>query len=261
MVVKAFNPLPNPLRARLSWRTMFPYDPALLAALQIVPQTVPDVVQILEAIQAACADGDGLKWFNGLYLQVTQAVRERVNSAGFSNPAWIAALDVEFAGFYFAAIASSLADRPTPGCWQAVFDQRSQPAIARIQFALAGMNAHINHDLPQAVVATCRNTGISPQHDDTHYNDFTALNSTLDSLIEAAKVELNVRLLGDALPPMSKLEDTLAAWSMCAARESAWNNAELLAHLAAAPEISATFIDMLDGLTTVAGKALLVPVV
>jgi hypothetical protein len=238
---------------------MFPYDPALLAAVQTAPKTVADVVQIFETIQAACADGDGLKWFNGLYLQVTQAVQKRVGSAGFADPDWMAALDVEFAGFYFAAIASSLEGRPTPGCWQAIFSQRDLTAIARIQFALAGMNAHINHDLPQAVVATCRGTGISPQHGTAQYNDFTALNTTLDSLIETAKVELNVRLLGDALPPVTHLEDTLAAWSVSAAREAAWNNAELLWHLADAPPISSAFLGTLDGLTALASKTLLVP--
>jgi hypothetical protein len=239
---------------------MFPYNPALLAAVKTAPLTINGVIQILETIQAVCADGDGLKWFNGLYLQVTQAVQERVDSGGFANSAWMAALDVEFAGFYFAAIASSLAGKPTPGCWQAVFAQRNQPAIARIQFAFAGMNAHINHDLPQAVVATCRSTGVLPQHGTTHYNDFTALNTTLDSLIDAAKVELNVRLLGDALPPVTRLEDTLAAWSVSAAREAAWNNAELLWHLADAPPITAAFLDTLDGLTALASKTLLVPV-
>ena len=63
-----------------------------------------------------------------------------------------------------------------------------------------------------------------------------------------------------ALPPMSRLEDTLAAWDVAAAREAAWNNAELLAHLGDAPVVSGTFLDTLDGLTAVASKALLVPV-
>src|ERR1035438_1001287 len=239
---------------------MFPYDPTLLAALRATPHSVPDVVQMLETIQATCADGDGLKWFNGLYLKVTQAVQTRVNGSGFANPAWIATLDVEFAGFYFDAIRSSLSGAPTPGCWQAIFAQRNQPAIARIQFAMAGMNAHINHDLPQAVMALCQATSIPPQHATSQYNDFTALNTTLDSLIEAAKTELHVRLLGDALPPVTHLEDTLAAWSMSAARESAWNNAELLWHLADAPPISSAFLGTLDGLTALASKTLLVPV-
>jgi hypothetical protein len=240
---------------------MFPYDPTLLAAVQTTPQSIADVIQILEAVEATCADGGGLKWFNWLYLRVTQAVGARVNSSDFANPAWIAALDVQFARFYFAAVASSLSGTSTPGCWQALFAQRNQPAIARIQFALAGMNAHINHDLPQAVVATCRATGISPQHGTTQYNDYTALDTTLDSLIEFAKTALHVRLLGDALPPVSTLDNTLAAWSVAAAREAAWSNAELLWHLAAdAPPLASTLLDTLDGLTALASKTLLVPV-
>ena len=38
---------------------------------------------------------------------------------------------------------------------------RNQNKIARIQFALAGMDAHINHDLSLAIVATCRATKLS----------------------------------------------------------------------------------------------------
>ena len=42
-----------------------------------------------------------------------------------------------------------------PTAWQPLFERRADPGIEPIQFALAGMNAHINHDLPLAVVATC----------------------------------------------------------------------------------------------------------
>ena len=243
--------------------SMFPYDPILVAAVQTTPQSIADVVQILDTIEAACADGDGLKWFNGLYLQVTQAVEARGNAAEFVNPAWVAALDVRFARFYFAAIQSALSggsQGKASGCWQAVFDQRNQTAIARIQFAMAGMNAHINHDLPQAVLDICQTTAVPPQHGTAPYDDFTALNTTLDSLIEAAKTALDVRLLGDALPAASRLEDTLAAWSLADAREAAWNNAELLWHLADAPLAASALLDSLDGLTAVASKTILVPV-
>ena len=242
---------------------MFPYDPTLLAAVETIPETIPGVVRILQAIDAACADGDGLKWFNRLYLQVTQAVEARVNSGGFANSSWMAALDVRFARFYLDALRSSLSggsEGNAPGCWQAVFDQRNQTAVARIQFALAGMNAHINHDLPQAVLAVCQATATPPQHATPQYNDFTALNSTLGSLTEAAKVELNVRLLGEVLPPVSNLENTLASWSLSAAREAAWNNAELLWHLSDEPILSSAFLGTLDGLTAVASKTLLVPI-
>lgn len=237
---------------------MFPYDPALLAAVQSNPQSIPDVVQILQAMESTCIDGDGLKWFNWLYLQVTQAVEARVDSGGFANPAWMAALDVRFARFYFAAVQSALSGGSAPGCWQALFDRRDQSPIARIQFALAGMNAHINHDLPLAVVATCKSTNTAPQHGTAQYNDYTAIDGTLDGLIDTAKQELNVRLLGDPLPAVSHLEDLVAAWDLGAAREMAWNNAEgLWQDSVLAAKIR---MDTLDGLTTVIGKALLVPV-
>jgi hypothetical protein len=87
---------------------MFPYDSALLAAVERTPQTIAEVVRMLGAIQAICEDGDGLKWFNGLYIEVTQAVQARVEPAGFGDPAWMAALDVYFAGFYFAAVQRAL---------------------------------------------------------------------------------------------------------------------------------------------------------
>ena len=239
---------------------MFPYDSTLLTAAQSVPAAVSDVLLVMQTIEATCVDGDGLKWFNWLYLQVTEAVEARIVARGFNDPSWLAELDVQFARLYFAALASSLSGQPTPRCWQALFGSRNQAQTARIQFAMAGINAHINHDLAEALVATCAATGTTPDHGGVLYTDYTALNTTLDSLIESAKQTLHVRLLGDALPPAAQLENTLAAWSVSAARESAWRNAEILWHLRAQPDLSSAFLDSLDGLTTVAGKALLVPV-
>src|SRR5580658_1474045 len=143
---------------------MFSYDPTLLAAVQTSPQSVDDVIRTMESIAATCIDGDGLKWFNWLYLQVTQAVKSRLAAGGLNNSAWLAELDVQFARLYFGAVESALSGQPTPGCWQALFQRRNQASIARIQFALAGINAHINHDLPLAIVATCQATSTTPRH-------------------------------------------------------------------------------------------------
>ena len=239
---------------------MFPYDPALLAAVQTTPQSINDVLRILQTIDNTCADADGLKWFNWLYLQVTEAVQTRVSSGGFTDPPWLAQLDVQFAPLYFSALKSWLSGQPTSTCWQVVFNSRNQTVIARIQFALAGINAHINHDLAEAIVATCQVTGTTPDRGGAHYNDYTAVNSTLDALIDSAKRTLNVRLPGNALPPISHLEDTIAAWNVSAARESAWQNAQHLWQLRALPLLATGFTDTLDGFTTVIGKTLLVPV-
>ena len=226
---------------------MFTYDLALLASVQAIPQSIPDVLQALGTIDTTCADDDGLKWFNWLYLQVTQAVEARVAAGGFADPVWLAQLDVQFASLYLSALQAGLAGSRTPGCWRIVLDARSQRSIARIQYAMAGINAHINHDLPAAIVATCLVTNTAPDWGGTNYWDYTALNSTLDSLINAAKATLMVRLPGDALPPVSHLEDTIAAWNVSAARESAWRSAEHLWQLRAVPALASSYLDMLDG--------------
>lgn len=240
--------------------SVFPYDSSLLAAVQAQPKTIDDVLSTMQSMEALFAPDDGLFWFHQLYFQVTQAVKARVAGGGFSNPAWLAALDVQFAGFYFGALEKWLSSQTTPDCWQALFARRNQAAVARIQFALAGVNAHINHDLPMALVATCQPVGLTPAHDSPLYADYTAVNSTLDTLIETAKRELMVRLLGDPLPPVSHLEDMVAAWSVAAARETAWTNAEVLWSLRGAPLLAGRYLDGLDGITALAGKTLLAAV-
>jgi hypothetical protein len=237
---------------------MFSYDAAILAALQNEPQTIPDVMQAMQTIDRLCVDEDGLKWFNGLYLGVTQAVESRVNAGGFTDSTWLAQLDVQFAGLYFGALRCSLSNQPCPSCWAAMFSARDKLQIARIQFALAGMNAHINHDLCQAVDLTCKATNTVPQHGTSQYNDYTSINPVLDGLIDQAKETLGVRLAGDALPAVSHLENLIAAWDLGAARENAWLNAEQLWNLP--PLLRTGLMDTIDGFTTVIGKGLLVPV-
>jgi hypothetical protein len=205
---------------------MFPYDPAIVAAVQNAPQTIADVLRALHTIDGICENTDGLKWFNGLYLSVTEAVENRVNAGGFADAEWLAQLDVQFARLYCSTVQAALTGGPCPGCWAAVFAVRNDVRIARIQFALAGMNAHINHDLCLAIVATCKATNTVPQHGTAQYNDYTSVNQTLDGLIDQAKQTLHVRLPGDPLPAVSHLEDLIAAWDVGAARENAWLNAE-----------------------------------
>ncbi|HZS55019.1 MAG TPA: DUF5995 family protein [Bryobacteraceae bacterium] len=237
---------------------MFPYDDAISTAVRHPSQSISDVLQTMRIVDNACVATDGLKWFNWLYFRVTQAVEERINSGGFTDPQWLSLLDVQFANFYFNALKTALAGSPAPGCWQALFSVRRDANITRLQFALAGMNAHINHDLCQAIVSTCRATHMTPQHGTAQYNDYTMLNSTLDSLIDTAKQTLDVRLPGTQLPPISHLQDLAAGWDISAAREKAWINAEALWNLP--PALALSLLDSINGFTAVISKSLLVPV-
>src|ERR1035437_6890261 len=103
-----------------SGNSMFAYDDQLLAAVQAAPQSVDDVIRTMQAIDAICSDGDGLKWFNWLYLGVTRAVGARVAAGGFHDPAWMAALDVQFAELYFGALGSAFSGGGAPGSWAGV---------------------------------------------------------------------------------------------------------------------------------------------
>jgi hypothetical protein len=164
---------------------MFPYDPVLLAAVQVAPQNIADMFKTMQTIDATCVDEDGLKWFNWLYMAVTEAIENKVAGGGFNDPAWLSELDVLFAGLYFDAVAGELSGGSCPECWKAMLSVRDQLKIARIQFAFAGMNAHINHDLPMAIVSTCLATNTIPQHG-THNITITP-RSILRSMLSSTK--------------------------------------------------------------------------
>ena len=231
----------------------------ILAAVRTTPRAISDVIQALETIDGTCVDGDGLKWFNRLYLQVTRAVQDRVASGGFRNPAFLRELDVQFAKLYFDALVATFRGDACPACWAAPLSVRGDTRIARIQFALAGVNAHINHDLPEALVTTMRAIGVVPTVGSPEHQDYTAVDSVLTPLIDQARQTFHVRLLGDPLPIIPQLENTLAAWGLVAARAKAWNNGEVLFYLPGTPPLAPKFLDSLDGIASFAGRALLVP--
>jgi hypothetical protein len=229
----------------------FPYDDQLAGLVANDATSIDDVVKILQAVDALL-DGtkDGLKWFNTLYLQVTLKVRE-------SEPTkFIADLDFKFANLYLTALRGWLAGGGLPESWRIMFEQRANARLARIQFALAGVNAHINRDLAVAVVKTCQ-----PRHGSEEYREYTDINVILDSLIEQAKRELMVTLPGDTLPGADKVELLVGAWGVAAARETAWVHAEILAAIEGDAGLAARFVDGLDGTAALAGKALLLVMV
>jgi hypothetical protein len=206
----------------------------------------------MQALLAPLAQADGVACFARLYLAVTEGVAVRVGGLAFDDPAFLARLDVRFADLFFAAV-----ERPPPA-WAPLFESRQRKGVEPLQFALAGMNAHINHDLCLAINSTSKIAGTVPQHGTVQYFDYTSINPVLDGLIEQAKQTLNVRLPGDSLPPVSHLEDLIAAWNVCAARENAWRNAEHLWNLPAM--LASGLIGTIDGFSTVIGKALPVPI-
>jgi Family of unknown function (DUF5995) len=234
-----------------------PEDQPLYAAVTASPPTtIAGVIAVMQQIDAVLPDSDGLKWFNRLYLAVTREVDLHPPAGGWQDPTWLLGLDVIFAGFYFNAVASYLnADPATPSSWRALLDQRRTPGIDRIQFALGGMNAHINHDLALALLATDAQQHVIPNATSPQHADYEAVNALLKTVMPSALATLAIDPLGDLAQDTGKIGRLLAFWDLCKARDLAWDFATHLHMLHGLPRTVALRVQ--DQMTGVLGRAIL----
>jgi len=97
------------------------------------------------------ADGDQRRYFHATYQRTTIAVAEQIKRGGFADPGWVERWDVAFADLYLDALETTLAGQRPSRPWDIAF---SAPAgLPPLRHVLLGMNAHINYDLPQALLA------------------------------------------------------------------------------------------------------------
>jgi hypothetical protein len=222
--------------------------------------SINDVVEIMTLLDRELPETDGVWSFNRLYLRVTLAVRGAVTSTTFADPAFLETLDVVFANQYFEAVSAGDADPGgAPSAWRPLFESRNQSGLHPIQFALAGMNAHINRDLPAGIVAAYLASGGSPDVAGPRRDDFNKVNDLLAAVEAEVKVEFATGLVAIVDAAGGELDDTVAMWNVRAAREAAWTNAEVLWALRATPPLRDRFFMRLDRFTGFAGRGLLVP--
>jgi hypothetical protein len=95
---------------------------------------------------------DPARHFLATYLRTTQAVADAVDDGRFEDPAWVEWWDVVFAELYLDAYDAFRADPASaPRPWRIAFSAAADaPPVLHV---LLGMNAHINYDLPQALIA------------------------------------------------------------------------------------------------------------
>ncbi|KAA6464903.1 hypothetical protein DYQ86_02810 [Acidobacteria bacterium AB60] len=220
--------------------------------------TIADVITTMEAIDQLLPDNDGLKWFNRLYLMVTRQVDTNPPAGAWQDPTWLLHLDVVFAGLYFRAIRQYLAqDTATPTAWSVLLEARHLPGIERIQFALAGMNAHINRDLAVALVQTNLDLARDPQEDGPEHTDYLAINDLLDAVMPQALEMLSAGPLGEAAEDSGKVGRLLSSFDIRAARDAAWDFAGVLCDLDGFARDAA--LSAQDVSTGALGRALLTP--
>ncbi|MFD5420736.1 DUF5995 family protein [Streptomyces sp. NPDC127069] len=193
---------------------------------------------------------DGVAVFNRVYLTVTQTLHERIGHGGFPEPRRAEALSVRFAERYLTAVESERA----PACWRPLLQYRRHPGVRPLQHALAGINAHIGHDLALAVVSTCRALDCSPAALEA---DFHQVGDTLVSLEERIREDL---MPGpDLLEIADPLTHLLGSWSLERARAGAWAAARLLWTLRRSPDLAEEFEESLDAGVGLVGRCLLTP--
>lgn len=225
------------------------------------PTTIVDVVERLRAIDDMLPVGDGVGWFAKLYLEVTKDVGSAVVPGGFRDATFLAQLDVAFASLFFDALRLSARDpSETPRAWAPLIEARRERDIAPIQFALAGMNAHINRDLPAAIVSACEQAGLDLENAAPEYADFVRVNSLLEATEARVKVWFATGFVGIVDVALGDVDDRIAMWNVGRAREAAWVQAQTLWALRSLPELQTQFLATLDHVVGFAGRGLLVPV-
>jgi hypothetical protein len=216
----------------------------------------------MREIDAEWSPGDGAAVFNRVYLAVTERIAEIVagsasHPAIFRDSPAMVELDVRFANLWLTAYDAEAAGRRLPPAWRPLFEA-SRGERLPIQYALAGMNSHIEHDLPIAVVATCRALGLEPEDIHADYEAVNDLLAQVESSIRRSFLDDVGREVDDRVGPVVHL---VSAWNIDKARDLSWITVETLWALRRLSFVRGRFLDSLSHTVGMTSRALLTPVV
>ena len=165
-------------------RGWHPMGDAMGGCLERTPRTIGDVIDTLCNVQSILDDlppsraANRVGAFNDLYLTITRRVDGALTTDGpgrAEDPEFLELLDIEFAKRYFHALLLWNADdEATPDVWEVLFKRAGDGGMTQLVAAMLGVNAHINHDLSLALVATWNETGAP--HDATKHPDYLLVN-------------------------------------------------------------------------------------
>jgi hypothetical protein len=231
----------------------------LQAGMTITGPSVEAVIARLRGIDRELPGSDGAAVFNHVYLTVTEEVAAGLARARvFRDPVFMAHLDTTFAGLWLEAYDASRHD--VPKAWAALFERRHDRSVLPIQFALAGMNSHIAHDLPVAVVRTCRDLGASP-HDARVRDDYEKVND----LLAACEAKIRRSFLTEAAQAaeahIGAVAHLISSWKIDKARDAAWVNVEALWSMRTLGALADRYRESLARTVGMTSRCLLTPLV
>ncbi|HET8621002.1 MAG TPA: DUF5995 family protein, partial [Acidimicrobiales bacterium] len=178
-----------------------------------------------ELLDVALRADDASGYFAALYVRVTSDIARCVRDRCFEDGERMERLADAFAGYYLRARRG---EGPVPRCWQATWDVAGDPDLLIVQHLLLGANAHVNHDLTQAVVDVAADHGGLAAVED----DFAVVNDVLAASFTGVIRDLDrvSRWAGEAAALGG---GRLFNFSMRWARSTAWETAGRLYPLAA----------------------------
>lgn len=224
------------------------------SAIAAVAETMQERLDAMPPGRAAQRD------FLGTYRRTTLAVGEAVDRGVFEDPAWVDEWDVAFAGLYLAALDADLAGDAPPRPWRLAFGAReSLPSLIHV---LLGVNAHVNYDLPQALLAVIPDEGFAdPALLDLRRRDHERIDGILSTRVAAEDGELAARsarrLLDRVLAPLNR---RASRRFLRESRQKVWHNAiELQRARLAGPDAYAARLAELEVLAAAKIADLLAP--
>jgi hypothetical protein len=192
-------------------------------------RSIEEVVARLERVLDGLPESDANRWFASTYLRTTLAVGKAIRSGRFADSAWVERLDVVFADMYLDAVEAHRAGERPSQPWSVAFEAAAQsPDLPPLRHVLLGINAHINYDLPQALLAVMSDDDFDdPLVLAVRKRDHEMIDSILSSRVAAEEIELGaatggVTTLDRLLRPLNR---SASRRFLKEAREKVWSNA------------------------------------
>lgn len=223
-----------------------------------VVDPIEAVAARMESVGAPLAEDDGVRRFNELYLAVTPTVAAESARQAFEDVAFLARLDVVFADLYFDAIDDLEVGHKPSRAWAPLFEARAEKGIAPLQFAIAGMNAHINHDLVLALITTTKEFGLGLNRGTVQHRDYASVDKILLRVQEEIKERFTTGVVREIDRAGGPVDDILANWSIARARDNAWTQAQILDAIGGSDFLRKQFLTALARNVGFAGRALLI---
>lgn len=196
-------------------------------------QQIDGVIAAMRAIGDRLDPGDPRRFFNGTYVRTTEAVAAEIEAGGFRDPVWTERWDAVFASMYIEAFEHWDAGEPAPKPWLIAFQATRGPRMPPLRHVLLGMNAHVNYDLPRALIAVITDDEFADREvtarrsEDHRRIDHVLAGRVADEDNELAKVEQpeDRDLIDRLLRPLNRLGTKRF---LTEARRKVWANARTL---------------------------------